>query len=130
MHRTGIPAGEGAVALSELIVRLPRLRLRGLQCYSGITAHVVGYEARRAHSLQTLTPALDLFAELRKRGLPMEIMTGGSTGAYNIDSEFPGMTELQVGSYVFMDIEYRDIGGKGSSLPRLRPLTDGVSDRG
>jgi 3-hydroxy-D-aspartate aldolase len=116
MHRTGIPAGEGAVALGELIVRLPRLRLRGLQCYSGTTAHVVGYEARRAHSLQALTPALDLFAELRKRGLPMEIMTGGSTGTYNIDSEFPGMTELQVGSYVFMDIEYRDIGGKGSTV--------------
>ena len=116
MHRTGIPAGEGAVSLSELIMRLPRLRLRGLQCYSGITAHVIGYEARRAHSLQALTPALDLFAELRKRGLPMEIMTGGSTGTYNIDSEFPGMTELQVGSYVFMDIEYRDIGGKGSPV--------------
>jgi len=116
MHRTGIPAGEGAVALSELIMRLPRLRLRGLQCYSGITAHVIGYEARRAHSLQALTPALDLFAELRKRGLPLEIMTGGSTGTYNIDSEFPGMTELQVGSYVFMDIEYRDIGGKGGAV--------------
>ena len=111
MHRTGIPAGEGAVALVELIARLPHLRLRGLQCYSGTTAHVVGYEARRAHSLQAMTPALELFAELCKRGFPLEIMTGGSTGTYNIDGSFPGMTELQVGSYVFMDIEYRDIGG-------------------
>jgi D-serine deaminase-like pyridoxal phosphate-dependent protein len=112
MHRTGIPAGEGAVALAELLARSPNLRLRGLQCYSGTTAHVVGYEARRAHSLQAMTPALELFAELRKRGFPVEIMTGGSTGTYNIDCTFPGMSELQVGSYVFMDIEYRDIGGK------------------
>ena len=112
MHRTGIPAGEGAVALVELISRQPHLRLRGLQCYSGTTAHVVGNAARRAHSLQAMTPALELFAELRKRGFPVEIMSGGSTGTYNIDCTFPGMSELQVGSYVFMDIEYRDIGGK------------------
>lgn len=118
MHRTGIPAGEGAVALAELIARLPHLRLRGLQCYSGTTAHVVGFEARRAHSSQALTPALELFAELRKRGLPIEIMTGGSTGTYNIDCALPGMTELQVGSYVFMDIEYRDIGGKDGPVYR------------
>jgi 3-hydroxy-D-aspartate aldolase len=118
MHRTGIPAGEGAVALVELISRLPHLRLRGLQCYSGTTAHVVGYEARRAHSLQAMTPALELFAELRKRGFPVEIMTGGSTGTYNIDCTSPGMTELQVGSYVFMDIEYRDIGGKDGPIYR------------
>ena len=39
-------------------------------------------------------------------------MSGGSTGTYNIDCYFPGMSELQVGSYVFMDIEYRDIGGE------------------
>lgn len=116
MHRTGIPAGEGAVALVELISRQPHLRLRGLQCYSGTTAHVVGYDARRAHSLQAMTPALELFAELRKRGFPLEIMSGGSTGTYNIDCTFPGMTELQVGSYVFMDIEYRDIGGKAGPV--------------
>ncbi len=53
-------------------------------------AHVVGYEARRAHSLQAMTPALELFAELRKRGFPLKIMSGGSTGTYNIDCYFPG----------------------------------------
>ena len=63
-----------------------------------------------------MTPALELFAELRKRGFPVEIMSGGSTGTYNIDGTLPGMTELQVGSYVFMDVEYRDIGGKDGPI--------------
>jgi len=116
LHRTGIPAGEGARALAERLDKLPRLQLRGVQCYSGTSAHVVGYEARRAHSLQALTPALALFAELRKRGFPVEVMTGGSTGTYNIDAVFAGMTELQAGSYVFMDIEYRDIGGDDGDI--------------
>ena len=48
----------------------------------------------------------------RKAGLPVEIVTGGSTGTYNIDSEKKGLTELQAGSFVFMDTLYRHIGGK------------------
>ena len=39
-------------------------------------------------------------------------MSGGSTDTYNIDSELPGMTELQCGSYCVMDLDYRRIGGK------------------
>jgi 3-hydroxy-D-aspartate aldolase len=38
-------------------------------------------------------------------------VTGGSTGTYRFDAENPGMTELQPGSFVFMDMEYGTIGG-------------------
>lgn len=48
----------------------------------------------------------------RKAGLPIGIITGGSTGTYNIDTE-NHLTELQAGSYIFMDTLYRRIGGKG-----------------
>ena len=44
-------------------------------------------------------------------GLPVNIVSGGSTGTYNMDKEF-GLTELECGSYVFMDTIYRDVGGK------------------
>lgn len=46
----------------------------------------------------------------------MEIMSGASTGTYNIDPQLGGMTELQVGSYVFMDADYRVIGGQSGAL--------------
>ena len=42
-------------------------------------------------------------------------MTGGSTGTYRFDSENPGITELQPGSFVFMDMEYGQIGGPDGS---------------
>ena len=48
---------------------------------------------------------------IKKSGLPVNIFTGGSTGTYNIDHE-NGLTELEVGSYVFMDTRYFVIGGK------------------
>jgi 3-hydroxy-D-aspartate aldolase len=51
-------------------------------------------------------------AAARAAGLPVEIVTGGSTGTYNIDSENKVLSELQAGSYVFMDTLYRVIGGK------------------
>jgi D-serine deaminase-like pyridoxal phosphate-dependent protein len=51
----------------------------------------------------------DLF---RAKGMESAILSGGSTGTYNIDSELPGTVELQAGSYVFMDNGYRAIGSR------------------
>jgi D-serine deaminase-like pyridoxal phosphate-dependent protein len=46
---------------------------------------------------------------LRRDGHDIRIVTGTSTGTYNIDSMLPGITEIQAGSYVFMDVEYLGI---------------------
>ncbi len=115
-RRTGVPAGEAAIKLAEQLTKLPGLRLRGIHGYSGVSAHVNGFDARRAHSVKVMTPVLETFAQLKKRGLPVEILSGGSTGTYNIDSELAGMTELQAGSYVVMDKEYKLVGGKSGAV--------------
>ena len=115
-RRTGVPGGDGAVDLAEKVAKLPGLKLRGIHAYSGASSHVVGYEARREHSAKVMAPALDTFARLKRAGMPIEILSGGSTGTYNIDPALGGMTELQVGSYVFMDVDYRLIGGKGGAV--------------
>ncbi len=115
-RRTGVPAGERAIALAEKVAKLPNLKLRGIHGYSGASSHVSGFEARRDHSRKVMTPILETFTKLKQKGLPMEIMSGGSTGTYNIDTELEEMTELQVGSYVFMDVDYRSIGGRGGAV--------------
>lgn len=115
-RRTGVPPGETAIKLAEQIARLPNLKLRGIHGYSGVSSHVSGFEARRNHSFKVMTPVIETFTALQRRGLPLELMSGGSTGTYNIDTELKGMTELQVGSYVFMDVDYRAIGGKAGTI--------------
>ena len=115
-RRAGIPAGPAALGLAETIARLPNLRLLGLQCYSGDSSHEVGFEARREHSREAMMPAIDTFRAIKEMGLPVEIMSGGSTGTYNIDSALEGMTELQCGSYVFMDLDYARIGGSDGEV--------------
>jgi D-serine deaminase-like pyridoxal phosphate-dependent protein len=112
-HRTGIEAGEKAVDLAKKIDQLPNLKLRGVHGYSGASSHVLGFEARKEHSVTVMTPVIESFLAMQRAGLSAEIMSGASTGTYNIDSELDGMTELQVGSYVVMDVDYRRIGSKG-----------------
>ncbi len=110
-HRTGITAGQPALALAQLVDQLPGLRLRGMLCYDGGAQHVRGFETRRARTLETLAPATETFDLLQRSGLNTEIFSGGGTGTYNIDHETRGLTDIQVGSYVFMDAQYLAIGG-------------------
>lgn len=108
--RSGIPAGDGAVTLAETIGRLPALRLRGLLSYDGGAQHVTGFATRRATALANIEANVRVFETLKKKGLPTEIFSGGGTGTYNIQHEVPGFTDVQVGSYVFMDMQYLAIG--------------------
>lgn len=111
LRRTGV-AGASAIGLATEILETSGLRLRGVHCYSGSSAHVSGWGARREHSLKAMSVGVETFQRMKRLGMPVEILTGGSTGTYNIDSGIEEMTELQAGSYVFMDIEYWRIGGR------------------
>jgi D-serine deaminase-like pyridoxal phosphate-dependent protein len=115
-RRTGIEPGAKAVELAKQIDRLPNLRLRGVHGYSGASSHVEGFEARKEHSAKAMRPVIESFRQMQRAGLPAEIMSGSSTGTYNIDPSLGGMTEMQCGSYVFMDVDYRKIGGQGGAV--------------
>ena len=112
-RRTGIAPGEPAVKLAERIMGEKGLRFRGIQSYAGGVQHVAGFENRRQKSLEALAPAVETRKMMLGKGLPVEIFTGGGTGTYNIDHEQDGFTDIQVGSYIFMDVQYIAIGGKG-----------------
>jgi D-serine deaminase-like pyridoxal phosphate-dependent protein len=121
------------VELAERIDRCQSLRIRGLQAYSGRSSHVVGYPERKAASRAAMDLAVETRALFQAKGLDSAILSGGSTGTYNIDSELPGGIELQAGSYVFMDNGYRVIGSRSGEsdyndfVPSLTVLTTVVS---
>jgi D-serine deaminase-like pyridoxal phosphate-dependent protein len=112
MTRHGIEKGAPALDLAKLVDRSKNLILAGIMGYSGIAAHTHGWNERMKKSREDTAGMLETVAAARAAGLPVEIVTGGSTGTYNIDSEIKGLTELQAGSFVFMDTLYREIGGK------------------
>lgn len=131
-RRTGTTAGEAAMVLAEGILKLSRLNLRGVHSYSGASSHVVGFAERKAHSAEVMAPPIETYQRMKKAGMPVEILTGCSTGTYNIDPFLDEITEMQVGSYVFMDVDYQIIGGEGGEVyddfaPALTVLTTVMS---
>ena len=112
LTRHGIEAGGPAIGLAKKVDSSKNLKLIGLMGYSGGASHTKGWHERKKKSQDDLAGLLESVAMARAAGLPVSIVTGGSTGTYNIDSESKGLTELQAGSFVFMDTLYRQIGGK------------------
>ena len=79
-----------------------------------------------------MTPAVETRHLVKKAGFEVPLLSGGSTGTYNIDSALEGVTELQPGSYVFMDVDYRRIGGQSGEVysdfaPSLTVVTTVIS---
>ncbi|HEV3061066.1 MAG TPA: alanine racemase [Vicinamibacterales bacterium] len=115
LTRHGIEIGAPALDLAKKVDRSKNLTLVGMMGYAGAAAHTHGWDDRKKKSREDTAGLLESVAAARSAGLPIDIVTGGSTGTYNIDSESQGLTELQAGSFVFMDTLYREIGGKNDS---------------
>ncbi len=113
MDRQGIENGQPAVDLAQKIHSSKWMTFEGYMAYSGSAAHTKGWEDRRKKSASDLAGLQQTLELSRKAGLPAHIVSGGSTGTYNIDKE-NNLTELECGSYVFMDTGYFAIGGKSN----------------
>lgn len=131
--RSGVPPGEQALALAQLVDKLPNLKLRGVISYDGGAQHIKGFAKRREEALKRYEPTIRTIELFKKAGLSTEIYSGGGTGTYNVMHEVEGFTDVQVGSYVFMDVQYIEIGSEaddtvfGEFLPSLTVLTTVVN---
>lgn len=103
MNRCGVRTAEEAVVLARKVVSLPGLKLRGVMGYEGHCVLEVNraVRAREAHeAMQTLLATVDaLVAE----GFNIDVVSAGGTGTYDLTGADPRVTEIQAGSYVFMD---------------------------
>jgi D-serine deaminase-like pyridoxal phosphate-dependent protein len=106
-HRTGARSPEDAAEIAEAVDLAANLELRGLQAYSVLGSHAGGLEERKRVSAETFQVASRALGIMLRRGLSTEIVTGGSTGTWQIDTEVRDLTELQAGSFVLMDLAYR-----------------------
>ncbi|HEX2814357.1 MAG TPA: DSD1 family PLP-dependent enzyme [Sphingopyxis sp.] len=108
IRRTGVASAEAAVDLARAITALPRLRYRGVQYYCGSQQHIEVYAERRAAIVERTDYLKSVIAALAEAGFAPGIVTGSGTGTHRIDLDLGVFTELQAGSYVFMDTQYLD----------------------
>ena len=115
--RAGVQPGPEAVALAELIAASPHLVFGGLQAYHGSAQHYRTPEQRG----QAIGSAVDLtrrtVEQLRQRGLDCAIVGGAGTGTFEFEAASGVFTEIQAGSYCFMDADYaRNHGGTSAGF--------------
>ncbi len=106
LHRCGVPPGEAAVRLAHAVVE-QGLRFRGLMGYEGQVLRKPPGPEKEAAAAAAMGPLLETRARLEREGIPVEIVSVGGTGSYSISGRHPGVTEIQAGSYLLMDTDYR-----------------------
>lgn len=111
LHRTGVKPGEPALALARHVGGLKHLRLIGVQGYEGHLQHLHDAEDRKRQCLQSMEILTGTADALRKAGFNIEVVTTGGTGTAEFCATVPGVTELQPGSFIFMDTDYRNAVG-------------------
>lgn len=117
-HRTGAADAAAVVALAQQIAQYPGLRLRGLQAYAGNIQHIDNRAQRADAAAAVRALTRHVIETAAQAGVTFEIVTGAGTGSYALDGEDTVFTELQAGSYVFMDSEYsRVLAAGGHAAP-------------
>lgn len=106
IRRTGVASPEAAVDLAQTISRAASLSFAGVQFYCGAQQHIEGYAERRAAIEERTDYLRTVIERLSAAGSAPAIISGGGTGTHHIDAALGVFTELQVGSYVFMDRQY------------------------
>ena len=120
--RTGVAGTQTALALAERLKASRHLVFAGVQGYAGTLQHIYDYQARKAAMPDMMSLTGQVVQALRDSGMPAPIVTGGGTGSCRLEQDYGLLTEVQAGSYVFMDVDYADVdltGDGGSFRPAL-----------
>jgi D-serine deaminase-like pyridoxal phosphate-dependent protein len=107
-NRCGVAPGEEALVLAQQIGSMSYLHLIGVQGYEGHLQHIHDLQERTQRCRQAMHLLTTTAAQLRAAGFPLEIVTTGGTGTAEICAQCEGVTEVQPGSFLFMDTDYRN----------------------
>jgi D-serine deaminase-like pyridoxal phosphate-dependent protein len=119
-RRCGVAPGSAARDLAQIVTASKHLRFDGLQAYQGSAQHVRGFEERRNAINQATAAARETKAMIEAAGIPCPRITGAGTGTFAFEAASDLYTELQCGSYVFMDADYnRNLDAAGKAAPEF-----------
>jgi 3-hydroxy-D-aspartate aldolase len=109
------------VELAKAIVAAPGLVFSGIQAYHGAAQHVRAFADRKARIDGAIALARETRDALVAAGIPCPTVTGAGTGSYMFEGSSGVYTELQCGSYAFMDADYgKDLDESGAPISEFR----------
>jgi len=107
--RCGVQWGEPVLELARRIAAAPSLKFSGLQAYQGAAQHVHDFNQRKAMIDVAIKEVEDTVRTLRDAGFRCDIVGGAGTGTYYFEGLSGVYNEIQCGSYIFMDVDYRRV---------------------
>jgi len=110
MNRCGADPGKPALELARKVQEAHGLTFMGLMGYEGHVVGLASAEERSRKGREAMKLLMDTKDLIERSGLVVQIVSSGGTGTYNISGPYPGVTEIQAGSYIFMDAHYRETG--------------------
>jgi 3-hydroxy-D-aspartate aldolase len=121
-NRCGVEPGEPALDLARKIVDARHLSFAGLQAYHGSAQHLRTWDERQkaiASAVEKAGTTRDLLA---RNGIDCTNITGAGTGTFEFEAASGLYTELQCGSYIFMDADYgRNLDRDGGETHSFEP---------
>lgn len=121
MGRCGTAPGRPAASLARRVADAPALRFRGLQAYNGKAQHIRTHAGRSDAVARAAEAVRETLQALAEEGLAAAVVGGAGTGTFRLEAAAGLWTELQVGSYIFMDCEYAALeGADEQAAPEFR----------
>jgi D-serine deaminase-like pyridoxal phosphate-dependent protein len=105
-QRCGVMPGAAAVAIAQTIARTPGLSFRGIHAYHGAAQHLRSPGERGSAIARAVTFARETKSMIEAAGIECRTVTGAGTGTWQNERDSGVYTEIQPGSYVFMDADY------------------------
>jgi D-serine deaminase-like pyridoxal phosphate-dependent protein len=130
MHRSGVSSAEEALPLAHRIANSPGLEFLGLTGYEGHCSLEFDEAKRHAMAGEAMGVLTGIAADLAHNGLPCQIVSAAGTGTWEVTSRYPGVTEIQPGSYATMDGHHRGLDPRfGWAVTVLASVISRRSDR-
>jgi D-serine deaminase-like pyridoxal phosphate-dependent protein len=107
MDRCGTDTAEQALALARRVMDLPGLRFEGITGYEGHCSLTVDNALRQERQRAAMTFFISVADRLEADGIRCGIRSAGGIATWRWTAGWPGVTEIQAGTYVVMD-NYHD----------------------
>ena len=109
MGRCGVSTREEFLALAQLIGQQPHLVFEGIQAYAGQLSHEENGEKRFADVQRIEAEVAGLKAFCAENGVTVREVCGGSTGFAHEKPKSTVYTQVQFGSYLFLDRSFQPL---------------------
>ena len=103
MDRCGTDNAADCLAVAREVVDLPGLRFEGITGYEGHCSMTPDHDLRHERQRAAMTFFTDVAGQLEANGIPCPIRSAGGIATWNWTAAYPGLTEIQAGTYVVMD---------------------------